>query len=402
MCAQQGLGREDGIGRDSVLGTSGDLDPMLANLLNEKLEGISPKAGANVRSPFWEERPTLGRNSMGARYSKLNVTQPATAGKAADDEFDDMDPAELLTSPQDDEDDLASQPDQLPSEPQISTPERKPAADAHIRLIDYEYAGVNPVAYDLANHWCEYAADYHTDTPHVLDYSKFPDKEHQAGFVHAYIETVVSMAKAQGDKLSWADGEVSYSAPAPGAMQIHTDTDCNQSLYSKNAISIPNQKRASVSSGMFAEASSSAPPRADSAALGQGSYNSPSGPPFHKHSSVQKLKDAVIDNIKKVVGGPKPQQEGCEECKPGDKACADHVEPLLPELCRRQDSTDQIAHIKQELHDAALAYVPISHLMWGLWGLIQAKTSNCEYDFIEYGKQRLEQYHKTKPDLGKL
>lgn len=25
------------------------------------------------------------------------------------------------------------------------------------RFIDYEYAGFNPVALDIANHWCEYA-----------------------------------------------------------------------------------------------------------------------------------------------------------------------------------------------------------------------------------------------------
>ena len=27
----------------------------------------------------------------------------------------------------------------------------------HCRFIDYEYAGFNPVALDIANHWCEYA-----------------------------------------------------------------------------------------------------------------------------------------------------------------------------------------------------------------------------------------------------
>lgn len=43
-----------------------------------------------------------------------------------------------------------------------------------IRLIDYEYAGLNPVAFDIANHWCEYAADYGTATPEVLDYGKLP------------------------------------------------------------------------------------------------------------------------------------------------------------------------------------------------------------------------------------
>ena len=41
-------------------------------------------------------------------------------------------------------------------------------------LQDYEYASYNPVAYDLANHFCEMAANYHTDTPHVLDYNMYP------------------------------------------------------------------------------------------------------------------------------------------------------------------------------------------------------------------------------------
>ena len=133
----------------------------------------------------------------------------------------------------------------------------------------------------------------------------------------------------------------------------------------------------------------------------QGSLGGPSAPPFHKHSSVQKLKEAVIDNMKKVVSSPKQQQVGnqdCSTCRPGDAACADHVEPLLPELLRRQSRSQEVAKIKEELHTAAMAYVPISHLMWGLWGLIQAKTSNCEYDFVEYSRQRLQQYHITKPD----
>lgn len=39
---------------------------------------------------------------------------------------------------------------------------------------DYEYSSYNSVAYDIANHFCEMAADYHTETPHVLDYSKYP------------------------------------------------------------------------------------------------------------------------------------------------------------------------------------------------------------------------------------
>ena len=49
---------------------------------------------------------------------------------------------------------------------------------ADLRITALQYAGPNPVAFDIANHWCEYGADYHTDEPHLLDYSRMP-KEHQ-------------------------------------------------------------------------------------------------------------------------------------------------------------------------------------------------------------------------------
>ena len=42
-----------------------------------------------------------------------------------------------------------------------------------------QYAGPNPVAFDIANHWCEYGADYHTDLPHLLDYTRMPQQHQQ-------------------------------------------------------------------------------------------------------------------------------------------------------------------------------------------------------------------------------
>ncbi|KAL8166885.1 hypothetical protein V2J09_008384 [Rumex salicifolius] len=58
-----------------------------------------------------------------------------------------------------------------------------------ITLIDYEYASYNPIAYDLANHFCEMAADYHSETPHVLDYDKYPDLEERQRFARAYLSS---------------------------------------------------------------------------------------------------------------------------------------------------------------------------------------------------------------------
>ncbi|XP_048424715.1 probable choline kinase 3 isoform X2 [Pyrus x bretschneideri] len=58
-----------------------------------------------------------------------------------------------------------------------------------ITIIDYEYASYNPVAYDLANHFCEMVANYHSDTPHVLDYRNYPGLEERQKFVRAYLSS---------------------------------------------------------------------------------------------------------------------------------------------------------------------------------------------------------------------
>ncbi|GAA0141114.1 kinase [Lithospermum erythrorhizon] len=56
-----------------------------------------------------------------------------------------------------------------------------------LTLIDYEYASYNPVAYDIANHFCEMAANYHTETPHILDYSRYPGLEERHRYIRAYL-----------------------------------------------------------------------------------------------------------------------------------------------------------------------------------------------------------------------
>ncbi|CAN6455809.1 unnamed protein product [Victoria cruziana] len=56
-----------------------------------------------------------------------------------------------------------------------------------LTIIDYEYATFNPVAYDIANHFCEMAADYHTETPQLLDFNKYPDYEERKRFVYTYL-----------------------------------------------------------------------------------------------------------------------------------------------------------------------------------------------------------------------
>ncbi|CAN8239375.1 unnamed protein product [Cochlearia groenlandica] len=66
-----------------------------------------------------------------------------------------------------------------------------------ITIIDYEYSSFNPVAYDIANHFCEMAANYHSDTPHVLDYTLYPGEEERRRFITTYL---VSTGNATSDE----------------------------------------------------------------------------------------------------------------------------------------------------------------------------------------------------------
>ncbi|XP_024397839.1 probable choline kinase 2 isoform X2 [Physcomitrium patens] len=72
--------------------------------------------------------------------------------------------------------------------------------DDSITLIDYEYASYNPVAFDIANHFCEMTADYHSDEPHLLNQASFPDYEERSRFCRAYLE-------ASGDSATQIDVE---------------------------------------------------------------------------------------------------------------------------------------------------------------------------------------------------
>ena len=52
---------------------------------------------------------------------------------------------------------------------------------------DYEYASYNPVAFDIANHFCKMTADYHYDEPHVQHPETFPSELDDAFLLKSYI-----------------------------------------------------------------------------------------------------------------------------------------------------------------------------------------------------------------------
>lgn len=57
-----------------------------------------------------------------------------------------------------------------------------------IIVVDFEYAAPNPAAYDIANHFHEWTADYHSETePHLLHSEKYPTKNERVNFYTAYL-----------------------------------------------------------------------------------------------------------------------------------------------------------------------------------------------------------------------
>lgn len=57
-----------------------------------------------------------------------------------------------------------------------------------VRLIDYEYATVGDICFDIANHFCEYAADYESDaSAAILDWTKLPSRKQAIFFCRAYV-----------------------------------------------------------------------------------------------------------------------------------------------------------------------------------------------------------------------
>lgn len=70
-------------------------------------------------------------------------------------------------------------------------------------VVDFEYAGYNPRGYDIANHFCEWTYDYHSEQPASMDMSQYPTYEEQIRFLNAYLET-----KSKHDNPDISDKEV--------------------------------------------------------------------------------------------------------------------------------------------------------------------------------------------------
>ncbi|KAI9298580.1 kinase-like protein [Neoconidiobolus thromboides FSU 785] len=62
-------------------------------------------------------------------------------------------------------------------------------SNGELVVVDFEYAGYSYPAFDIANHFCEWMANYHSDRPHYLNENDYPNKSEQLNFLKAYLES---------------------------------------------------------------------------------------------------------------------------------------------------------------------------------------------------------------------
>ncbi len=76
-----------------------------------------------------------------------------------------------------------------------------------IKLIDFEYGGVNFIAFDIANHFNEWAGGP-DNAAGKTDYSLFPSKEQQRDFISSYVQAASASEEANDEKIELLMDEV--------------------------------------------------------------------------------------------------------------------------------------------------------------------------------------------------
>lgn len=59
-------------------------------------------------------------------------------------------------------------------------------------MVDFEYAAPNSAAFDIANHFHEWTADYHSEMPHILLPDRYPSRGARRNFYAAYLSPLLA------------------------------------------------------------------------------------------------------------------------------------------------------------------------------------------------------------------
>ena len=230
--------------------------------------------------------------------------------------------------------------------------------DGELVVIDFEYAGYNTRAFDIANHFCEWTADYHSERPSIMHHDRYPTKAEQLNFLQAYMEAEIAMA---GYHL----------------------TAINMEKYAKTS------RRRSISQALtngLAQVAAAA-----STALKQ-----------RPSTEFLKEEQAVAANVENAEDS---DGNGSTKASAAISAGEREHDRVIPR--KKSNGSDGSGGVtKVEILDSMYKEVNkfalTSHIMWGLWGLHQATQSDIDFDYVEYALQRLNEFRRRRPEFMSL
>ncbi len=213
------------------------------------------------------------------------------------------------------------------------------------------------------HHRCEWAADYHSGEPHVLDFNQLPGLKQRTAFVDAYLRTLIS---ALGLKIATepAAGE------ATGGPSCATSTSCSGTSGGGGGSGGADVwSTASSRGGSVASMPVDLEPPSSSSGGGGSSSTAPSVPP---PPGAEELR-----SVWRWLDLHQPDRALLSQRRVLDACC--------------------FARLAHSLRTAAEAYTAASNLLWALWGVIQAHNSHVAFDYEGYAAQRWVQYLVTRP-----
>ena len=240
-------------------------------------------------------------------------------------------------------------------------------------VIDFEYAGYNTRGFDIGNHFCEWTADYHSDIPSVLHPDKYPTKEEQLNFLEAYMEAEIALC---GYHLT-AINLTKYAKKRRSITSAIASGLTKATLSALQATSAVLKKRSS-SEIPREEAASTAPVPASA------SKDNSAGTTFVASSGSGSVIPVIQNKGNSAVENEKPQLRN-KSRDGGDGSGGVSKAEILDSMYK-------------EVNKFALT----SHIMWGLWGLIQASQSEIDFDYFEYSFQRLNEFRRRRTEFMSL
>ncbi|KAF9182356.1 hypothetical protein BGZ51_002055 [Haplosporangium sp. Z 767] len=253
-------------------------------------------------------------------------------------------------------------------------------------VIDFEYAGYNTRGFDIGNHFCEWTADYHSDRPSVLHPARYPTKAEQLNFLEAYMEAEIAMC---GYHL----------------------TAINLAKYAKKRRSITS----AIASGLTkvtlsALQATSAILRRSSAELQRDDIKN--GVPVAAVNTGDAANEADATTVVTTTtngSGSDLNHVVSHQSQVSENKGRNSLESERPvPRSRRHDGGGDgsggvsKAEILDSMYKEVNKFALTSHIMWGLWGLIQATQSEIDFDYFEYALQRLSEFRRRRDEFMSL